>query len=136
MTFFLAFQFLGGGGRPLGSPSLDTRLGCIVLYYIVLYCIVFHCIALYCIVLHCIALYCIVLHCIALYCIVLYCIVLYCIVLYRQPRDIIPFLTMKMELFQKKINAGHWRTPIVFRRYVHALRFAIGLHKVPRNSTQ
>ena len=30
---------------------------------------------------------------------------------------------MKMELFQKKFNAGH------FRRYVYALRFAIDLHQ-------
>ena len=120
MTFFFGFSISrGGGAGPLGPPPW-TRA------WVVLYCIILYCIALYCIVLHCIALYCIVLH----------CIVLYCIILYRQPRDIIPFLTMKMELFQKKFNAGHWRTPIVFRRYVHALRFAIGLHKVPRNSTQ
>ena len=33
---------------------------------------------------------------------------------------------MEMELFQKKINAGHWRTLQGFRRYTHALRFAIG----------
>ena len=34
---------------------------------------------------------------------------------------------MKMELFQKKFNADHWRS-LKFRRYAHALRFAIGLH--------
>ena len=26
MTFFFAFQFLGGGPKPLGPPPLDTRL--------------------------------------------------------------------------------------------------------------
>ena len=33
---------------------------------------------------------------------------------------------MKMELFQKNINAGHWRTLQAI--YAHALRFAIALH--------
>ena len=40
---------------------------------------------------------------------------------------------MKMELFPKNLNADHRDH---FRRYAHALRFAIGLHMVPRNSTQ
>ena len=39
---------------------------------------------------------------------------------------------MKMELFPKNFNAGHWRTLQAIWRtlqaYVHALRFAIGLH--------
>ena len=34
---------------------------------------------------------------------------------------------MKMELFPKYFNAGHWRT-----RYVHALRFAIDLHGIQK----
>ena len=38
-----------------------------------------------------------------------------------------------MEIFQKKINADIGDH---FRQYAHALRFAIGLHMVPRNSTQ
>ena len=33
---------------------------------------------------------------------------------------------MKMELFQKKINAGRWRTLQAICTY--SLRFAIGLH--------
>ncbi len=65
----------------------NTKLCCILLYYIVLRCVVLYCTtlhgtALYCIVLHCTVLYCTVLYCIALYCIVQYwidCIILYCL---------------------------------------------------------
>ena len=35
---------------------------------------------------------------------------------------------MKMELFQQNFNAGHNGIGEHFRRYAHALRFAIGLH--------
>ena len=40
---------------------------------------------------------------------------------------------MKMELSKKKLMRGIGE---YFRRYEHALRFAIGLHMVPRNSIQ
>ena len=40
---------------------------------------------------------------------------------------------MKMELFQKQLMRGIGEH---FRRYAHALRFAIGVYMVPRNSIQ